>query len=135
MKNERQSETSFVVIGGGPAGLTAALELTDHGFRPTVLEQTQLVGGIARTENYKGFRFDMGGHRFFTKSDQVRELWHRILGNHFLKRPRLSRIFYNKKFFSLSASPTRRPGEARSVRGISDRPQLFPLATFSVSTC
>jgi protoporphyrinogen oxidase len=91
----RLDNADFVVIGGGPAGLTAALELTEHGCRPIVLERTQLVGGIARTESYKGFRFDMGGHRFFTKSDQVRELWHRILGDHFLTRPRMSRIFYD----------------------------------------
>jgi len=101
----RPDNANFVVIGGGPAGLTAALELTEHGCRPIVLERTQLVGGIARTESYKGFRFDMGGHRFFTKSDQVRELWHRILGNHFLTRPRMSRIFYNKKFFHYPLKP------------------------------
>ena len=74
---KQPSNSNVVVIGGGPAGLTAALELTDHGYRPIVLERSQLVGGIARTESYKGFRFDMGGHRFFTKSDEVRELWHR----------------------------------------------------------
>jgi protoporphyrinogen oxidase len=108
----------FVVIGGGPAGLTAALELTDHGCRPIVLERTQLVGGIARTESYKGFRFDMGGHRFFTKSDQVRDLWHRILGNHFLKRPRLSRIFYNKKFFHYPLKPFDALGKLGVFEGI-----------------
>ncbi len=99
------SNKNVVVIGGGPAGLTAALELTEHGCRPIVLERSQLVGGIARTESYKGFRFDMGGHRFFTKSDEVRELWHRILGDHFLRRPRMSRIFYNKKFFHYPLKP------------------------------
>src|SRR5262249_27480701 len=63
------------------------------------------VGGIARTESYKGFRFDMGGHRFFTKSEQVREIWHRILGEKFLCRPRMSRIFFRKKFFHYPLKP------------------------------
>src|SRR5262249_40373710 len=94
-----------VIIGAGPAGLTAALELTDHGYRPIVLEKARLVGGIARTESYKGFRFDMGGHRFFTKSEQVREIWHRILGEKFLCRPRMSRIFFRKKFFHYPLKP------------------------------
>jgi protoporphyrinogen oxidase len=93
------------VIGGGPAGLTAALELTEYGYQPIVLERSPIVGGLARTETYKGFRFDMGGHRFFTKSAEVRELWHRILGEHFLLRPRMSRIFYNKKFFHYPLRP------------------------------
>jgi protoporphyrinogen oxidase len=98
-------ESNVVVIGGGPAGLTAALELTEHGFRPIVLERSQQVGGIARTEEYKGFRFDMGGHRFFSKSAEVRELWQRMLGAHFLRRPRLSRIFYKRKFFHYPLRP------------------------------
>jgi protoporphyrinogen oxidase len=118
MMTPRPSNTNFVVIGGGPAGLTAALELTDHGYRPIVLERSQLVGGIARTESYKGFRFDMGGHRFFTKSDQVRELWHRILGNNFLQRPRLSRIFYNKKFFHYPLKPFDALGKLGIFEGI-----------------
>jgi protoporphyrinogen oxidase len=102
---EQTSDCNVVVIGGGPAGLTAALELTDHGLRPIVLERSQHVGGIARTESYKGFRFDMGGHRFFSKSAEVRDLWHRVLGAHFLRRPRMSRIFYKKKFFHYPLRP------------------------------
>jgi protoporphyrinogen oxidase len=88
-----------IIIGAGPAGLTAAYTLSKRGVPATVLEADRIVGGIARTVNYKGFLFDIGGHRFFTKWDQVSQIWHEILGNKFLERPRLSRIFYNKKFF------------------------------------
>src|SRR3954470_18038299 len=89
-----------VIIGGGPAGLTAAHELaTKHHLRSIVLEKHDKVGGIARTENYKGYSFDMGGHRFFTKSKEVNAFWHDVLGDKFLRRPRLSRIYYNGKFF------------------------------------
>ncbi len=120
-----------VVIGGGPAGLTAALELTDHGLRPTVLERSHQVGGIARTESYKGFRFDMGGHRFFSKSGEVRDLWHRILGAHFLRRPRMSRIFYRRRFFHYPLRPLDALAKLGIVEGVLIvlsyfRWQLFP---------
>src|SRR5262245_20337504 len=92
-------DTHDVVIGAGPAGLTAAYELTRLGRRPLVLERSGLVGGLARTELYKGFHFDMGGHRFFTKSDDVSRVWREILGDDLLTRPRLSRIYYHRKFF------------------------------------
>jgi protoporphyrinogen oxidase len=90
---------SFVIIGGGPAGLTAAYQLTKLGHRPVVLEKGALLGGIARTDTYKGFHFDMGGHRFFTKAEEVNKLWREVLKDDFLRRPRLSRIYYKKKFF------------------------------------
>ena len=88
-----------VIIGGGPAGLTAGYELTKHDVQPVVLEQYDKVGGLARTENYKDYHFDMGGHRFFTKSEPVNQMWQEVLGDEFLRRPRLSRIFYQDKFF------------------------------------
>jgi protoporphyrinogen oxidase len=91
--NSDQADSSsrqFVVIGGGPAGLTAAYELTKRGHLPVVIEKSHTVGGIARTESYKGYHFDMGGHRFFTKSKEVQDLWYEILGNEFLTRNRLS---------------------------------------------
>lgn len=98
-------DTRFVVIGAGPAGLTAAYELTKLGLSPVVLEKERLVGGLARTEIYQGFRFDMGGHRFFTKSEEVRKMWHEVLGDQLLRRPRLSRIFYDGKFFNYPLKP------------------------------
>lgn len=94
-----------VVIGAGPAGLTAAYELAKQGVRSTTLEQGTKVGGIARTETYKGYRFDIGGHRFFTKVTEVEQLWHEVLGNDFIKVPRLSRIYYDGKFFNYPLEP------------------------------
>jgi protoporphyrinogen oxidase len=94
-----------VIIGGGPAGLTAAYELTKHHLSPIVIEKLDKVGGIARTENYKGYHFDMGGHRFFTKSPEVNAFWHEILGDDFLHRPRLSRIYYKNKYFNYPLKP------------------------------
>ncbi|MAT99435.1 MAG: FAD-dependent oxidoreductase [Anaerolineaceae bacterium] len=94
-----------IVIGGGPAGLTAAYELTRQQQTPIVLEKYDKVGGIARTENYRGYHFDMGGHRFFTKSVQVQDFWVEILGDDFLRRPRLSRIYYDNKYFHYPLKP------------------------------
>jgi protoporphyrinogen oxidase len=102
---EPSTRNDTIVVGGGPAGLTAAYELTKKGFRPRIIEKAHLVGGLARTESYKGFRFDMGGHRFFSKSREVNDLWQEILGSEFLKRPRLSRIYYRRKFFYYPLRP------------------------------
>ena len=94
-----------VVVGAGPAGLTAAYELSKNGAPVVVLESDPTyVGGISRTVNYKGFRFDIGGHRFFSKSREVEELWTEIAGD-MLERPRSSRIFYRGKFFSYPLKP------------------------------
>ena len=88
-----------VVIGAGPAGLTAAYLLSKADVRTTVLEADDVVGGISRTAQYKGFRFDIGGHRFFTKVESVQALWEEILGDEFISVPRMSRIYYDGKFF------------------------------------
>src|SRR5436190_8500474 len=94
-------DRKVVCIGGGPAGLTAAYLLSKKGVAVTVLEaDPHHVGGIARTVNYKGFRFDIGGHRFFSKSKRVEDLWSEILPNDMLDRPRSSRIFYRGQLFS-----------------------------------
>ena len=89
------------IIGAGPAGLTAAYLLTKKGYSVTVIEKDPVyVGGISRTVEYKGFRFDIGGHRFFSKSQEVVDLWNEILPDDFIQRPRMSRIYYEGKFYS-----------------------------------
>ncbi|HSM83802.1 MAG TPA: NAD(P)/FAD-dependent oxidoreductase [Nodosilinea sp.] len=88
-----------VIIGAGPAGLTASYELMKQGVQSIVLEKAGQVGGISRTEVYKGYRFDIGGHRFFTKVNEVNALWQEILGDEFIQVPRLSRIYYQGKFY------------------------------------
>jgi protoporphyrinogen oxidase len=88
-----------VIVGAGPAGLTAAYQLTKAGRSCVVLEADDIVGGISRTPERDGWRFDIGGHRFFTKVRPVEELWHEILPpEDFLLRPRMSRIYYRNKF-------------------------------------
>jgi len=95
----------IVVIGAGPAGLTAAYELSRHNLRSIVLEKDSVVGGLARTAEYKGYLFDIGGHRFFTKVVLVERMWREVLGDDFITRPRLSRIYYNSKFFQYPIEP------------------------------
>src|SRR5262245_53530256 len=94
-----------VIIGAGPGGLSTAYELTKHGVACDVLERDTQPGGIARTESYKGYLFDLGGHRFFTKIAVVQKMWEEILGNDFILRPRLSRIFFGSQFFNYPLSP------------------------------
>ncbi|WP_205697347.1 NAD(P)/FAD-dependent oxidoreductase [Conexibacter sp. SYSU D00693] len=89
----------YVVIGGGPAGLTAGYLIAKRGRKVVVLEAEDQVGGIAKTVvDPDGYRFDLGGHRFFTKNQEVDDLWHEIMGDEFLKRPRMSRIFWRGKY-------------------------------------
>ena len=95
-----------IIIGAGPAGLTAAYELTKHGASTVVLESDPAyVGGISRTVNYKGYHFDIGGHRFFSKSREVEDLWTEILGSDMLDRPRSSKIYYRGQFYSYPLKP------------------------------
>ena len=89
----------IVVVGAGPAGLTAAYQLAKLGHPVTVLEADDIVGGISRTAQYKGYRFDIGGHRFFTKIEPVQALWEELLGSEFISVPRMSRIHYSGKYF------------------------------------
>ena len=89
-----------VVVGAGPAGLTAAYQLAKRGATCTVLEMDTEVGGISRTVEREGWRFDIGGHRFFTKVPEVENLWNEILGpEDFLARRRLSRIYYEGTYY------------------------------------
>ena len=96
----------IVVIGAGPAGLTAAYLLSKEGYSVTVLEADNIVGGISRTVRYKGYRFDIGGHRFFTKIKPVQDLWDELLDtDEFITVPRLSRIHYNDRYFDYPLKP------------------------------
>ena len=100
MASDNSEASGPVIIGAGPAGLTAAYQFAKHGVASTVLEATSEIGGISQTVQRDGWRFDIGGHRFFTKVGAVRDLWHEILGaEDFLVRPRLSRIYYDGKFY------------------------------------
>jgi protoporphyrinogen oxidase len=95
-----------VIIGAGPAGLTAAYQLSKQGQPVLVLESDpQYVGGLSRTVNYRGFHFDIGGHRFFSKSREVEDLWTEIAGDLMLDRPRSSRIYYRGQFFTYPLKP------------------------------
>jgi len=94
-----------VILGAGPAGLTAAYELALNGVRSIVLEQDSVVGGLARTVEHNGYRFDIGGHRFFTKAAYVEKIWKDVLGPDLLVRPRLSRIYYRSRFFHYPLEP------------------------------
>ena len=90
----------ILIIGAGPAGLTAAWEAEKHGIKTLILEGDKEIGGISRTVERNGWRFDIGGHRFFTKVDEVYQIWDEILDKEdFLLRPRMSRIYYKNKFY------------------------------------
>jgi protoporphyrinogen oxidase len=102
---ESTDSPNVVIIGAGPAGLTAAYMLTKRNVGSTVLEADTVVGGISRTAERDGWRFDIGGHRFFTKVQPVEDVWFEILGpDDFLRRPRLSRIYYRGKFYDYPIS-------------------------------
>src|SRR3954464_14482864 len=92
------SEKPVAALGGGPAGLTAGYLLAKEGRPVIVFEAEDQVGGIAKTEVRDGYRFDLGGHRFFTKSKEVDDLWHEVMKEEFLRRPRMSRIYWRGKF-------------------------------------
>ncbi len=100
MSIHKTNVSSIAVIGAGPAGLTASYLLAKGGLCPEIWESDpSYVGGISRTVVYKGFRFDIGGHRFFSKSSEIENLWSEIMPNDMIVRERLSRIFYKKKYY------------------------------------
>jgi protoporphyrinogen oxidase len=96
MRNDTTQTT--LVLGGGPAGLTAGYLLAKDDRDVLVLEAEDQVGGLAKTVERDGYRFDLGGHRFFTKALEVDDLWHEVLGDEFLRRPRMSRIYWNNRY-------------------------------------
>ncbi|MDE1468234.1 NAD(P)/FAD-dependent oxidoreductase [Aurantiacibacter sp. D1-12] len=100
-KNTGETRVDVAIIGAGPAGLTAGYLLTKAGKSVAIIEKdATYVGGISRTVEHDGYRFDIGGHRFFSKSQQVVDLWNEILPDDFIQRPRMSRIYYEGKFYS-----------------------------------
>src|SRR5262249_15215553 len=101
LMNQGSEKPHVVIIGAGPAGLTAAYILVErYGIRSTIIESDSVVGGISRTVERDGWRFDIGGHRFFTKVKDVESLWHEILPDEdFMLRPRMSRIYYDGKYY------------------------------------
>ena len=122
-----------VIVGAGPAGLTAAYELARLGRPAVVFEADAIVGGISRSVVFQGCRLDIGGHRFFTKAREVEALWHEILGPDLLIRERISRIFYRQRFFDYPLRPAnalKRLGLLESARVLASyvRSQLFPIA-------
>jgi protoporphyrinogen oxidase len=112
MTDSSATSSTTLVLGGGPAGLTAGYLLGQAGRQAIVLEAEDQVGGIAKTVERDGYRFDLGGHRFFTKAVEVDTLWHEILGEEFLLRPRMSRIFWNGRFLDY---PLRGPDVIRKL--------------------
>lgn len=101
MSGQKRDQVDVAIIGAGPAGLTAAYLLSKKGYSVTVIEKDErYVGGISRTVEVDGYRFDIGGHRFFSKSKEVVDLWNEILPDDFIQRPRMSRIYYEGKFYS-----------------------------------
>jgi protoporphyrinogen oxidase len=93
------SNSPLFILGAGPAGLTAAHESIKRNLHPILMEKSSQVGGIARTELYNGYRFDMGGHRFFTHFEEIQRIWEEVLEKDFIKVPRISRIYYKKRFY------------------------------------
>ena len=101
----RDCSAPVIILGAGPAGLSAAYELCGHGVGSILLERDPVVGGLARTVEHRGYRFDIGGHRFFTKIPSIEKIWKDVLGDDLLVRPRLSRIYYRSKFFRYPLEP------------------------------
>ncbi|HMD60894.1 MAG TPA: FAD-dependent oxidoreductase, partial [Opitutaceae bacterium] len=103
---EQKPSRRLVVVGAGPAGLTAGFDAARAGWQVTVLERDPAyVGGIARTVCHEGYRFDIGGHRFFSKNDEVMRWWKERLPDDFIQVRRMSRIYYRRRFFDYPLKP------------------------------
>ena len=105
MSDRVRDENHVVIIGAGPAGLTAAYQLDKLDVSSTILEKDLVVGGLSRTVRHNGYLFDIGGHRFFTKVAAVSRMWREVLGDDLLVRQRRSRILYRQKFFDYPLRP------------------------------
>ncbi|HWC27583.1 MAG TPA: FAD-dependent oxidoreductase, partial [Solirubrobacteraceae bacterium] len=142
---EARGGEPFAVLGAGPAGLTAGYVLARSGRAVVVFEAEGQVGGLARTVVRDGYRFDLGGHRFFTKSDEVRRLWHEVLGDELLVRDRLSRIYWRGRFVDYPlrlADVVRKVGPvellrcaASYARALARRPRRRSHETFEEWVC
>jgi protoporphyrinogen oxidase len=124
-------EAPVLILGAGPAGLTAAYELSKSGVSSVLLERDSVVGGLSRTVEYKGCRFDIGGHRFYTKISIVEQIWREVLGKELLTRQRLSRIYYKSKFFQYPINPLEALGKLGLFEAIRSslslmKSRLFP---------
>ncbi len=136
VSDNTQSELNVdvAIIGAGPAGLTAGYLLTKQGKTVAIIEKDETyVGGISRTVEHEGYRFDIGGHRFFSKSQQVVDLWNEILPDDFIQRPRMSRIYYEGKFYSYPLRAFEALGNLGILRSTACmvsylRYKMFPIA-------
>ncbi|WP_209348981.1 NAD(P)/FAD-dependent oxidoreductase [Pontixanthobacter sp. CEM42] len=130
----KELNVDVAIIGAGPAGLTAGYLLTKQGKTVAIIEKDETyVGGISRTVEHEGYRFDIGGHRFFSKSQQVVDLWNEILPDDFIQRPRMSRIYYEGKFYSYPLRAFEALGNLGILRSTACmvsylRYKLFPIA-------
>jgi protoporphyrinogen oxidase len=115
---------NVVIMGGGPAGLTAAYKLSEKNIQSTVIEKDNIVGGISRTVHFKGYGFDLGGHRFFTKIDEIDRLWNKVIKEDFLLRSRLSRIYFNETFFDYPIRPL------NAFKGLGLRNSILIIGSF-----
>ena len=128
----RSDRARTVIVGAGPAGLTAALELGRLGLEGVVFEADEVVGGISRSVVFQGCRMDIGGHRFFTKAPEVESFWHDVLGEDLLVRERTSRIYYQDRFFDYPLKPVnalRGLGVVEATRVVASylQSQIFPI--------
>ncbi len=114
----------LVIVGGGPSGLAAAQEAVKLGATAVVLERLDRLGGLSRTTNFDGFRFDIGPHRFFTKNQEVHALFVDTVGADLLNVPRLTRIFYNNKYFNYPLTPL------NALFGVGIAPSISILSSY-----
>ena len=112
----------IVIVGGGPSGLSAAYEAVKHGAKVLVLEQQNLVGGLSRTTVYNNSRYDVGPHRFFTANEEVNKLFRDVCADDLIYVPRLTRIYYQKKFFDYPIQPL------NAIKGLGPS-KLVPIMT------